>query len=169
MEIKKIYFDMDGVLADFDRGIIELCHMEPRDQYAPQDPARDDAMWTAIKEVGHYYDKLELMPGAKEMFDAVYGRYGDKCEILTGIPKPKRHIDTAAEDKIAWVRRLLSDQVKIHTVFRQDKTDYCTGPDCVLIDDYKINIDEWTAMGGTGILNTSAEHTLEILREMDII
>ena len=24
MEVKKIYFDMDGVLADFDRGVREL-------------------------------------------------------------------------------------------------------------------------------------------------
>jgi len=26
---KKIYFDMDGVLADFDRGVVELCNMQP--------------------------------------------------------------------------------------------------------------------------------------------
>lgn len=28
MEIKKIYFDMDGVLADFERGINEICGMK---------------------------------------------------------------------------------------------------------------------------------------------
>ncbi len=167
--IRKIFFDMDGVLADFDRGVIELCHMKPRNQYEPQNPALDDAMWAAIRNVGHYYDKLELMPGAKEMFDAVYGRHGDKCEILTGIPKPRRHIDTAAEDKIAWVRRLLSDKVRIHTVLREEKTEHCTGPDCVLIDDYKINVDEWTDMGGTAILNVTAGQTMAILREMGII
>lgn len=32
MKIEKIYFDMDGVLADFDRGIRELCHMDPLNQ-----------------------------------------------------------------------------------------------------------------------------------------
>ena len=32
MNIKKIYFDMDGVLADFDRGVIKLCGIEPMDQ-----------------------------------------------------------------------------------------------------------------------------------------
>ena len=66
MEITKIYFDMDGVLADFDRGIVELCHLVPRDQYEPFDADKDAAMWAAMREVDHYYDKLELMPGLKK-------------------------------------------------------------------------------------------------------
>ena len=45
---------------------------------------QDDAMWEAIKKVPHFYDKLELMPGAKEMFNSIYKKYGDKVEILTG-------------------------------------------------------------------------------------
>ena len=32
MEIKKIYFDMDGVLADFDRGVREYLNLELLDQ-----------------------------------------------------------------------------------------------------------------------------------------
>lgn len=37
------------------------------------------------------------MPGAGEMFDAVYGKYDERCEILTGIPKPKRGIVNAGK------------------------------------------------------------------------
>ena len=86
MKVKKIYFDMDGVLADFERGVREICCLEP----IPQDAKNNDSqaeveMWEAIRKAGNFYDRLELMPGAKEMFDAVYGKYGDKCEILTGI------------------------------------------------------------------------------------
>ena len=116
MEIKKIYFDMDGVLADFDRGVIELCGLEPLDQGISD--SREEIMWNGIREVGHFYDKLEIMPGAKEMFDELYEKYGDACEILTGIPKPSRRITGAGEDKLNWVRRMLSEKIKVNIVLK---------------------------------------------------
>ena len=103
------------------------------------------------------------------MFDAVYARYGEKCEILTGIPKPKRGIVGAAEDKVNWVRRLLSEDVKVNLVLREHKPQFCTGPGCILIDDYKKNIKEWEAGGGTGILSVNADETMEKLVEMGIL
>ena len=167
MNVKKIYFDMDGVLADFHRGVRELCGMEPVDQGISG--KKEDRMWDAIRDAGHFYDRLELMPGAKELFDAVYSRYGCACEILTGIPKPKRGITGADKDKISWVRRLLSEDIIINVVLREEKPRFCTGKDCILIDDYKKNIKEWEAGGGTGILNTDASRTMELLKEMGIL
>ena len=38
----------------------------------------------------------------------------------------------------------------------EDKPDYCTGEDCILIDDYELNIKEWENCGGTGLLFTDA-------------
>lgn len=170
MDIKKIYFDMDSVLADFLRGVREICGMEPPDQNAAiQDKAKDDEMWEKIRNQDHFYDRLELMPGAKEMFGAVYEKYGDKCEILTGIPKPERDIKTAGEDKTKWVHRLLSQDVKVNIVLREEKPQYCTGKDCVLIDDMEKNIHEWEDMGGTGIVNVSAADTMEKLKELGIL
>ncbi len=170
MEVKKIYFDMDGVLADFERGVKELCHMDPPNQNDKKNnPQLDDEMWERIKEVGNFYDKLELMPGAKKMFDAVYNRYQDRCEILTGIPKAKRGINTAGEDKINWVRRLLSKDIKVNIVYREEKPQYCAGPDCILIDDMERNIKEWTEMGGTGIQNEAAFVTICRLIELGIL
>ena len=164
-----IYLDMDGVLADFDKGVNEMCGMLATSQNQRYDRQHDDRMWEAIRLVGHFYDKLEPMPGAKEMFDIIYGKYGDQCEILTGIPKPFRRIDTAGEDKIAWTRRMLSETVKINIVYRKEKMDHCQGPQDVLIDDRADTIREWESKGGVGILHKSAGETLARLREMGLL
>ena len=167
MEIKKVFFDMDGVLADFDRGVRELCNMEPTPQGDDWRPGMDDPMWVKIREVDHYYDKLELMPGAEKMFRILYDKYRDKCEILTGIPKPKRGILTAGEDKTNWVHRLLSKDIVVNIVFREQKPDYCTGKDCILIDDLEKNIEAWEECGGTGILFTDADSVLKRINEFE--
>ena len=108
----KIYFDLDGVLADFDRGVMELAGFD-RNGATANSGIKDDDMWQAIAKVPNFYDKLELIPGAKELFDAVYQKYGDKVEILTGIPKPKRNITTAAEDKTPLLLLLFSKSCAI--------------------------------------------------------
>ena len=45
MKISKIYFDMDGVLADFERGLRDICGMEMPDQ-AKATQEEDDKMWS---------------------------------------------------------------------------------------------------------------------------
>ncbi len=169
MTVEKIYLDMDGVLADFERGIRELCHMEPQPQNGKRDARYDDLMWEAIKKVDHFYDRLELMPGAKEMFGRLREKYGDRVEILTGIPREERGIVTAAEDKRNWTARILSDEVKVNTVCRKHKMDFCNGPDTILIDDREKSIIEWRNLGGTGILHVNAEETMEELRALSVL
>ena len=170
MVVDKIYFDLDSVLADFLRGVKEICGMEPPNQNDEIfDKDKDDEMWRCIKETDHFYDRLEFMPGAKEMFDVVYEKYGAKCEVLTGVPKAKRGITTAGDDKINWVHRLLSPDIKVNIVIREQKPEFCTGEGCVLIDDMEKNIREWEEMGGTGIVNISAVETMEKLKAMGIL
>lgn len=162
--VKKIYFDLDGVLADFDRGVSELAGFN-RNGMGVNTDVNDDDMWKAIAKVPNFYDKLELMPGAKEMFTSIYEKYGDKVEILTGIPKPKRNMTTASEDKTNWVHRMLGTDIKVNAVLREEKKNFCTGIDCVLIDDLKKNISEWKSYGGTGILFTNVDETIQKLSD----
>lgn len=170
MDVSRIYLDMDGVLADFEKGVQDLCHMEPLSQNGKRrSPKQDDLMWDAIRKTGHFYDRLELMPGAKELFGLLYGKYGTRCEILTGIPRKERGVATAEQDKRNWTRRMLSDTIKVHTVNRKEKQLYCTGPETVLIDDREKTILEWQALGGTGILHTDAESTLEQLKALGLL
>ncbi len=152
MLIKKIYIDLDGVLADFDKGVRELCGLEPRYQNGKVSTIDAGAWWARVAAVEHFYAKLDLIPGAKEMFDVLYDRYGAACEILSALPRPHRGVKYAAEDKTEWVRRLVSEKVVLNLVYRDDKKDFCTGKDCILIDDLEKNIEEWEANGGTGVL-----------------
>ena len=126
MTIDKIYIDMDGVLADFDRGLIELCNVNPIDQSTKTED-EDATMWDKVRTVEHFYDKLPLISGASEAIFNLYKRYGDKCEILTGVPKEKRNIPEAGDDKIHWVHRLINPQIKVNICYKEDKQKFCTG------------------------------------------
>ncbi len=169
MNVTKIYFDMDGVLANFEKGVRDMCGIDSYSQNEKRPSGYDEMMWQKVSGVEHFYDKLEVIPGALEMFNAVRNAYGDRCEILTGIPKPHKGVPTAAEDKIAWTRRLLSKDIVIHTVYRAEKIEYCKGPDYILIDDMKKTIKNWNELGGTGILHVSPEETMGILRKMGLL
>ena len=98
---------------------------------------------------------------ALDMFKEIYEKYGDNCEILTGIPKPRRGITTAGEDKITWAHRILTDKIKVNIVFKEDKKLYCKGKDYILIDDLLSNIKAWESIGGTGIHHSDPEETLK--------
>lgn len=167
-EVDKIYLDMDGVLADFSKGVLDLCGIAAEEKQ-DENPERDDMMWEQIKKIDHFYAKLDLMPGARELFDCLYGKFGGRCEILTGIPKARRGILYAAEDKKEWVKRLLSDTVVVNAVFKAEKKNFVKGKGSILIDDLGQNIEEWREAGGTGILFTSAEQVLSELKEINII
>ncbi len=165
MEISKIYFDMDGVLADFDQGVEQLAHF-PRHNQAEQDDAKVDAMWDAVRKVPHFYDRLEPMPGALEMLRLVREEFGERVEILTGLPKPYRNIPDAKADKRTWVNRLVSEDIAVNACIREDKIKYCKDSSSILIDDLESNIESWRKQGGTGILHTSPEDTLKQIREL---
>lgn len=79
MEIRKLYLDMDGVLADFKRGVLELAGMEPTPLNGKRDAGYDDRMWAAIQKVDHFYGKLLPMPGAQEMFHTLHFPRGYYC------------------------------------------------------------------------------------------
>ena len=69
---EKIYFDMDGVLADFNRGVEEMRGMETPPQGEGWVSGCDDLMWERIRMQDHFYDRLEIMPGAREALISSY-------------------------------------------------------------------------------------------------
>ena len=153
LTVEKIYFDMDGVLADFWNGVRELCGLEPPDQNNPgkDKKSSDEKMFNSIKSVDNFYLKLKPIEEGVRLFMNLQKSYGkDKVAILTGIPKPERGIIQASDDKKEWVRKYLGKDVEVNTVLAREKKNYCKGFGYMLIDDYKKNIDEWENVGGIG-------------------
>ena len=66
------------------------------------------------------------------MFHRIYDAFGDKCEILSGVPKARRGVVTAGEDQIRWVSRLLSDQIVVNIVYREEKKNWYKEGSCFI-------------------------------------
>ena len=149
MKVDKIYFDMDGVIADFNRGVKELLGMQPRKQndYLVE---YNDRLFDAMREYKNFYAQLKPIEGSIEIVNELRKLYN--VEILTGIPKPEKGVVEASDNKMEWIKKYFDEDLIVHTVQREDKQKYCKGKSYILIDDYEKNILQWMQNGGTGIL-----------------
>lgn len=148
-----VYFDMDGVLANF-RGYCD----ERNIKYNPDgvfDEAVDTKMWAELNKDDHFYYNLPPIEGSVELFKDLSKDYN--CEILTAVPRPKWNIVNAAKDKIDWCKDYLGDNVKVNICYRREKQQYAEGRNTILVDDLGKNIDEWERQGGYGILFKDAK------------
>jgi len=150
MEVKKIYFDMDDTIADFSRGLIEICGLEPISQ-DKSTPEQDDAMWAAVRDAGDFYYRLEECTPGMDFLKTLRSIYGSKVEILTAIPKAKRGIVSAEYDKRRWVAEHIDDKMVVNIAYSADEKKQLAGDGCFLVDDLKKNIDSWREAGGIGI------------------
>ena len=161
-----IYFDMDGVIADFDRGVKELCGIDPIDQSIRSEEITVQ-MWNAIRKVPHFYYKLEPLEEGMELFRILYDACPEKIQILSAQPKQKRRILTAEPDKRAWCEKYLPD-IPVNITLRREKPLFAR-PRNILIDDYIANIINWEKEGGIGIHFTSKDDALEKLKNLNIL
>lgn len=158
----RLFLDMDGVVADMERFIIEF-HGK---KYHELDR---EYMWQSVKGIEGLFANLHPIEGAKEFVDTVWNEYSDRYQIafLTSLPFPSGHLITADMDKRQWLKKHISDSITIHTVMGWTLKRHYINDTCdILVDDAERNIKSWTSHGGIGILHTSYEDTLIKLREL---
>lgn len=164
MKIEKIYFDMDGVLADFDRGVKELLNLKPLSQEnSPAGAA--EVLFFAIKHYPNFFEKLQPIEDSVDLLNTLRKKYD--IEILTGIPKPERGVADAKENKAAWIKKYLDEDIIVNAVLRKDKKLFAKNKSHILIDDFSANIEQWEKAGGTGILFKSAKQALEEIERIE--
>ena len=152
---KIVFCDLDGVLADFDQGIMNRFKKRP-------DELKSGLMWGVINKSNSFFKSLPWMPRGKELWEQI--KQYDPI-ILTGIPRSA----SAAEQKREWCARELGPDIHVITCLTSNKADYCL-QNSILIDDRPDNIMKWNSKGGTFILydEDSLNETIErINKHMD--
>jgi 5'(3')-deoxyribonucleotidase len=134
---KIVFCDLDGVLADFEQGVVNRFHKRP-------DELQPGVMWGVINKSNTFFETLPWMPRGRELWEQI--KQYDPI-ILTGIPRNTK----AAEQKRRWCARELGSDIQVITCSTKNKPQYCI-TDAVLIDDGSDNLNEWQLKGGKFIL-----------------
>lgn len=148
--------DLDGVLADFERGFHIFYGVHPHDIPEPE-------MWSKILSNPDHWVNLPAMPGAIRLW-AKIAPYN--ARIITGCPSTG--YQHAAEGKRAWCLRELGPQVEVITTYSRYKTKHIKSPGDILIDDMEKNCKRWEEAGGVAILHTSADETIAQLEKLGL-
>jgi len=158
-----IYFDMDGVLADFLQGVKKTTG---KDFTAPQmvDKAKQE-LKNEIHQNSRFWYELDPMDGM-----AVF-KYCRKYnpQILSAYAKWDKN---SIPGKYDWCKRNLGLQrSRVNLVQRHEKADYATnnsGRPNILIDDYIKNIREFENRGGIGIQHINKDRTIAELKKLGL-
>lgn len=140
--MRRLFVDLDGVLADFDRHFPERFGIH-------QHSIPEDQMWKMIIESGDFFRTMPLMEGALEFWSSLKSKMHPI--VLTACPSSD-HAGTARQ-KVAWVQEHFGKEVIVLPVRGgKMKPIFMQNPGDILIDDWQKNCDVWNAAGGSAIL-----------------
>jgi 5'(3')-deoxyribonucleotidase len=144
-----IYFDMDGVLADFDGTYETLTGAAWGNIGIPDRSTRLRALSEEEKE-------LKWMTGMKDFMARLRHKVGD--EHIGILSAASHHIPESADQKQQWLERetpWILQSNRLIVTRKRDKALYASGN--ILVDDFDVNINNWRQAGGIGVLFTSAD------------
>ena len=152
----KIYCDMDGVLVDFESGYEKLTGIDLKGEYRPG----VEDFWKPIEQAGvKYWASLKWMPDGKQL----WGYIKQYTPELLSAPSKS---ESSKIGKYVWVKNNLPGTKLILRYASRKKE--LANPESILIDDRQVNIDQWEAAGGIGILHTSTDNTIQQLQKLGL-
>ncbi|HYD32915.1 MAG TPA: hypothetical protein VEB64_18925 [Azospirillaceae bacterium] len=147
----ELFLDLDGVLADFDRGVEAVTGRRP-ERLALKE------MWRALARQPDFFGTLEFMEDALVLWEFCRPH---RPTILTGLPLGS----WAPEQKRRWVARMLGADVPVITCMTREKARF-SRPGRVLVDDRDNTRNAWEAAGGVFVLHTSAAQSVAVLKDL---
>jgi beta-phosphoglucomutase-like phosphatase (HAD superfamily) len=153
----KVYVDMDGVLANFERRYFERYGELPGSM---RDKKEFNNYWDDFV-LTKQFETLELWPGATELLQYLDSQTAVEKEILSSSGGPKYH-DNVTEQKKVWLKKFDILYPANIVSGRKNKSLYAK-PDTVLIDDTSDVITAFNKAGGIGILHKEIGNTLMLL------
>jgi hypothetical protein len=162
----KVYVDMDGVIADFDKRFKDLSGMSPTEY---KDKYGTSGFWDFIDEENKikFWVGIPVMDGAKKLIDFVKPY---NYELLTA-PSAKQQ---SRLGKSLWIRNHTPDLFgeKPKFTFKKASEKHQVKSSLtkfdILIDDRASTISQWNAAGGTGILFTSSSQAINDLKKLGL-
>jgi len=161
-KINTVYFDLDGVLADF------VKEVKNRLGKTPDQIGHDKFKNEFVKDLydDNFFPSLSVISGSKSLFDWAMDTFVN-VEILSSVGKYKS--DMIKKQKTAWVRKYISGSVKINfTTSSKDKAKYAT-KDTLLIDDRDKSVIPFSKAGGESIKFTSPKQAKKQLSKYEVI
>jgi hypothetical protein len=152
----QIYCDMDGVIADFERGYEELTGIDLQGEFQPE----GEEFWNPIQKAGvGFWAGLKWMPDGQQLWDYIKPH---KPQLLSAPSREK----SSRIGKAVWVKHKIPGTKLILRYASQKKE--LASPTSILIDDRIKNIEDWESAGGIGILHTSAADTISQLKKLGL-
>lgn len=152
----KIYLDMDGVIANFEKRYHDLFNQTPSE-------GRDNKEFSKNWEIfvrGDNFATLEKWPGADELLNFIEvarKEKGVEVEILSSSGGQKFH-NEVSDQKDRWLKMHGITYKRNIVPGRRHKSKYAT-PKTILIDDTEDVIDDFNKAGGIGILHKNLGDT----------
>lgn len=152
MAFPRIYFDLDGVLADFVSGALELRGKElsPSEvqwDFASQIGFAEDAaaFWSPLGFT--FWESLNTHEDGMQLFSMIEAMCPKSVMSLLSSPCETHG---CCDGKRAWVRRLFPDYAK--KLFLGSDKSVHADERAILIDDHDKNCNAFTAAGGSAFL-----------------
>lgn len=155
------YFDMDGVLADFDSSAPKNSQAlnHPSESMSDTEKQAKRQFWQTIEQNKNFWREIPMFPGIKDVLKSAQTK--GELFVLTKTPGAKHfiggqdYVNFVTKEKIDWILKNMPEFFDAkHIIVCDGKKGALIKPTAndILIDDRVENITEWEQHNGRGIL-----------------